>query len=298
MSDGCHGLLVIDKPAGVTSRAALDRCQGWFPRGTALGHTGTLDPLATGVLVVCVGVATRLAEYVQRMTKTYRATFQLGATSDSDDADGRIVPTTVERLPDREEIERALRTFVGDIEQVPPAYSAAKVTGRRAYKLARRGQAVELAPRRVHIYAIDQLAYAYPRLDLRVHCGKGTYIRSLARDLGERLGCGAYVETLRRERVGSFTADQAITPEAGLAEARGHLLPLSDAVVDLPALVLEPAEVQRLRHGQRIALPTDAMVDESMTEVAVFDANRALAMVARVDWGSRQLAPYKVMPPS
>src|SRR5262249_34880588 len=174
-----HGLLVLDKPGGVTSRDAVDRAQRWFPRGTRLGHTGTLDPLATGVLVLCVGSATRLTEYVHRMPKTYRAGVLLGARSDTDDADGTVTQVAVAAPPDLTAVRGRLDEFLGEIEQVPPAFSAAKVTGRRAYDLARRGDEVVLQPRKVQIYQIDVRGYAWPRLDLEVRCGKGTYIRSL-----------------------------------------------------------------------------------------------------------------------
>src|SRR5947209_1897894 len=169
-----HGLLVIDKPGGLTSRDVVDRAGRWFPRGTRLGHTGTLDPLATGVLVLCAGAATRLGEYVQRMPKTYQAGILLGARSTTDDADGDFETVAVERPPDRAAVARALEGFLGDIDQVPPAFSAAKVGGRRAYRTARRGEPVTLQPRRVHIDRIELLAYEYPRLDVEVHCGKGT----------------------------------------------------------------------------------------------------------------------------
>src|SRR5262245_64141974 len=145
------GLLVLDKPHGVTSRAAVDRALRWFPRGTRIGHTGTLDPLATGVLVLCVGQATRLTEYVQDMAKTYRAGLLLGARSDTDDADGVVTSVVGAVAPDPVAVEVALAGFVGEIEQVPPAYSAAKLTGRRAYDLARRGEEVSRRPRRSHI---------------------------------------------------------------------------------------------------------------------------------------------------
>lgn len=290
MSDTLHGLLVVDKPGGMTSRTAVDRALRWFPPGTALGHTGTLDPQATGVLVLCVGRATRLSEYVQQMAKTYRAEFHLGASSDTDDADGTITASSVGVPPGREAVEAALRTFLGCIEQVPPAYSAAKVTGRRAYELARRGRAPELAPRPVQVYAIDILDYTYPRLDVRIHCGKGTYIRSLARDLGKVLGCGAYVTLLRRERVGPFAAAAGVGLEATAEEALAHLLPLSAAVADLPALAVSAEEAARIRHGQR--LPMHAGTAEGT--VAVFDAERKFVAVAHVKEGV--LSPDKVLP--
>jgi tRNA pseudouridine55 synthase len=174
-------LLVIDKPAGMTSRAVVDHAQRWFPPRTRLGHTGTLDPLATGVLVLCVGAATRLAEYIQRMPKTYRAGIALGARSDTDDADGHITPVPDATPPGRAELVETLRGFVGTLDQVPPAFSAAHVDGRRAYDLARRGAEVSLTPRPVTIHVIDLERYEYPHLELNVACGKGTYIRSLAR---------------------------------------------------------------------------------------------------------------------
>jgi len=169
-----HGLLVVDKPSGITSRAVVDRVQRWFPRGTKIGHTGTLDPLATGVLVLCVGAATRLTEYLQDMTKTYRARILLGSRSDTDDADGTITPVEGVTAPDRAAVEWGLSSLVGEIDQFPPAYSAAKMEGRRAYDLARRGQEVTLLPRRVRIDRIDVLCYDYPRLEIEVRCGKGT----------------------------------------------------------------------------------------------------------------------------
>src|SRR5712691_4602692 len=152
MNSAFHGLLVIDKPPGITSRDAVNRVQGWFPPRTHIGHTGTLDPLATGVLVICVGAATRLAEYVQRMEKVYEVDIQLGARSDTDDAQGNIEHQTgVTTPPDRATVAGCLQEFLGQIEQVPPRFSAARVKGRRAYDLARRGRKVELKPRTVRI---------------------------------------------------------------------------------------------------------------------------------------------------
>src|SRR5262249_18666004 len=147
-----HGLLVLDKPGGMTSRDVVNRAQRWFPRGTRVGHAGTLDPLATGVLVLCVGIATRLAEYVQRMEETYRAGLRLGARSDTDDADGSVESVSVEHPPDEPTLVDCLQRFVGATFQVPPQFSAAKVTGRRAYDLARKGHEVSLQPRPVRIY--------------------------------------------------------------------------------------------------------------------------------------------------
>jgi tRNA pseudouridine55 synthase len=221
------GLLVIDKPAGMTSRDVVNIAQRWFPRGTRLGHTGTLDPLATGVLVLCVGKATKFADRIQALGKSYRTRILLGATSDTDDVDGQVVLQTDARPATIEAIRSALPSFVGSIDQLPPAYSAVKVGGRRAYALARRGKDVPLQPRRVRVDAVEILDYVWPRLDLAIDCGKGTYIRSIARDLGAALGAGGLVETLRRTRVGPFTAEEGLTLPAEAAAVLPRLLPVS-----------------------------------------------------------------------
>jgi tRNA pseudouridine55 synthase len=300
ISPAIDGLLVMDKPSGLTSRAVVDRVLRWFPKRTRLGHTGTLDPLATGVLVLCAGEATRLSEYVQQMSKIYRTTLQLGARSDSDDADGVITPVADAVAPDAASVAACMAEFVGMIAQVPPAYSAAKVAGQRAYDLARRGRDVALQPRSVHIYAIDVLHYAYPHLELEVRCGKGTYIRSLARDLGERLGCGALVQTLRRMRVGPFTTERALTLDADAETARARLLPMEMAVAELPRWVLADNDLKRLGQGQAVALgaltqprsPLLALRDGE--EAAIFDEAGRLAAVARFDVRRQLLQPAKV----
>jgi tRNA pseudouridine55 synthase len=294
-----HGLLVLDKPGGITSRAAVNRAQGWFPRATRLGHTGTLDPLATGVLVLCLGSATRLTVFVQRMAKTYRTRLLLGARSNTDDADGVITPVEGARAPARAQIEAALCGLLGEIEQVPPAYSAARVTARRAYDLARSGEEFHLGPRRVSIYGIDLLGYAYPHVELEVRCGKGTYIRSLARDLGERLGCGALVETLRRTRVGPFAVAGALSLDAGAEEAGRRLLPVAAAVAELPRVIISAEQARRLRQGQGIPLqgvtaPARLHADEP--EVAVYTGEDTLAAVGVLDYARQLLLPTKVLP--
>jgi tRNA pseudouridine55 synthase len=286
------GLLVLDKPAGLTSRAAVDRSLRWFPRRTRIGHTGTLDPLATGVLVLCLGAATRLAEYVQLMRKTYRTRLQLGARSDTDDADGTVTPAPGVTAPEAVTVTACLTEFIGEIAQVPPAFSAAKVTGRRAYDLARRGQEVMLRPRPVVIHQIDVLRYEYPHLELEVHCGKGTYIRSLARDLGDRLGCGALVETLRRTRVGPFKAEGAISLETDPTTVPAHVLPIELAVAELPRLVLAEMDLKRLRQGQGVTI---AELPERTGEMAVFDRADRLVAVGIVDPRGNQLRPTKVL---
>jgi tRNA pseudouridine55 synthase len=290
--DHC-GLLVLDKPVGITSRDAVDRAARWFPRKTRLGHTGTLDPLAGGVLVLCVGGATRLTEYVQDMPKTYVADIVLGARSATDDAEGPITPVTYGRTPERRDIDAALERFMGQIEQVPPAYSAAKFGGRRSYDLARRGTSTRLTPRRVRIDRIDVERYEYPRLRLTIGCGKGTYIRALARDLGERLGCGGFVDGLRRIAVGPFTTTDAVSLEVDAEAAVARLLPPSAAVSGLPALTLNAAEIGRLRHGQPVVLG-EALLQPG--DAAIYDAGGVLAAIASVDASGRTIRPSKVFP--
>ena len=281
------GFLVLDKPLGVTSRTAVDRAALWFAKGTRLGHTGTLDPLATGVLVIALGQATRLTEEVQQMDKVYRAGICLGARSDTDDAEGRITATAGATLPTRLELDSMLGQFLGEIEQVPPAFSAAKVAGRRAYVLARRGAEVDLQPRRVQVYEIRLLRYEYPDLELEIRCGKGTYIRSLARDLGERLGCGGYVQALRRLRVGPFDEHVAVPLDVDPQTALAKVLPLSWAAADLPRLGLSVGDVQRFAQGQTLADKGEA------GDVAVFDPAGHFAGIGRID-AERRLKPSKV----
>ncbi|WP_439623510.1 tRNA pseudouridine(55) synthase TruB [Gemmata sp.] len=278
-----NGLLVLDKPGGMTSRDAVNRVQKWFPRKTKIGHTGTLDPLATGVLVVCIGAATRLADYVQAMGKSYASRFRLGATSTSDDADGEVTETPAAVPPTREELEDALAALVGTIEQVPPAVSALKVGGRRAHALARQGRDVELAARPVRVDAIRLTHYKWPFADVEIDCGKGTYIRSIARDAGSQLGVGGMVETLRRTRVGPYTAEQGIGLDRGAAGLK--LLPMLSVLDGLPQVRLGAAEVVRLRQGQRVGFLAGVGEPPEGAEVAVLDESGELIAIGRAEGG-------------
>jgi tRNA pseudouridine55 synthase len=221
------GFLIVDKPAGMTSRDAVNRIQRQLPRKTRIGHTGTLDPLATGVLVLCIGRATKLADTVQAMGKVYRTAIRLGATSTTDDADGEVRERDGGLEVTEQRILSLLPQFVGVVQQVPPAFSALKVQGRRAYDKARRGEEVVLNPRSVRIDRIDLLSYRWPDLVLEIACGKGTYIRSIARDLGQALGCGGYVRELRRFCVGPFEAERAVGVDADRAMVLSHLIPIA-----------------------------------------------------------------------
>ena len=230
--------------------------------------------------MLCVGNATRLVEYVQRMPKTYRAGIVLGARSDTDDADGTIVATAPLAPPTLEQVRQQMASFVGETLQVPPAFSAAKVSGRRAYAMARRGEEVSLAARSVTIHAIDLVSYAFPLLELEVRCGKGTYIRALARDLGDRLGCGGYIQTLRRTRVGCFDVSAAVSLDADAEAAQRDLLPLALAASDLPQRTVADCDAIRLRQGQALAL---GEVDPAPGEVALLDERGGLIAVGTVD---------------
>lgn len=272
-----NGLLVIDKPGGMTSRDVVNHVQRWFPRKTKIGHTGTLDPLATGVLVVCIGAATRLADYVQVMGKAYASRFRLGATSTTDDADGTVTETPDAVPPTREQIETALASFVGVVEQVPPAFSALKVSGERAHSLARSGQDVRLAARPVRIDAIRVSGYEWPWLDVEVECGKGTYIRSIARDLGQKLGVGGLVQTLRRTRVGPFTVEQGVGLDVDPATVKVE--PMTAALAGMPQVSIDREAELRFRRGQAVSGESTA------GEVAVLDEAGALIGIGAAESG-------------
>jgi len=226
------GLLLIDKPEGPTS---MDVCRAvrrrlvaaGAPRRVKVGHAGTLDPLATGLLVVLVGKATRLSDRYMAGEKRYLADVDLSRTSATDDREGPVRAVDVPSPPALDAVRALLPRFVGTILQVPPAFSAIKVEGRRAYRLARKDRAPTLAPRPVVIHAIDVVAYAWPLLRLGVRCGKGVYIRSLARDLGAALGVGGMLQALRRTRVGPFELERATPLDALPPLLTGHdLLPI------------------------------------------------------------------------
>jgi tRNA pseudouridine55 synthase len=231
VSQSIEGFLVVDKPGGLTSRDAVNRIQRLLPRGTKIGHTGTLDPLATGVLVFCIGKATKFADRVQAMGKTYVTRIRLGATSTTDDADGDVTIRDVAPVGEAA-IRELLPAFTGTILQQPPAFSALKVDGRRAHDLARRGLEVALEPRPVTVLVIDLLHYAWPFLDLEIACGKGTYIRAIARDLGDRLGVGGLVLALRRTNVGPFTVEAGISLDTDRATVLDRLVPV-EAILNL-----------------------------------------------------------------
>ncbi len=284
MKDGpaICGVLNLDKPAGVTSRDVVDLVSRPLRR-VKVGHAGTLDPLATGVLVVCVGPATRLIEHVQRMPKAYRAVVRLGATSDTLDADGRVEARPDPPIPTEPEVRAALSRQVGTIAQVPPQHSALKVAGRRAYDLARAGQAVDLAPRPVEVYRIELIAYAWPRLEITVDCGSGTYIRSIARDVGEALGCGGLIEVLARTRIGPFHLTEALDPTGLPIDAiLARLRPAVDALGDLARLEISAGQVAAVLQGRTLPVAEVEGSRGSLGEVALIGPGGALVALAEV----------------
>ncbi|REK19523.1 MAG: tRNA pseudouridine(55) synthase TruB [Planctomycetota bacterium] len=276
------GLLNVDKPPGMTSRRAVDRIAR-LAKPAKVGHAGTLDPLASGVLVLGIGPATRLIEYVQEAPKQYRATFLLGRSSPTEDVDGEVTELPSAVPPTREQLEQAARGLTGSIEQRPPAFSALKVGGRRAYDLARAGRSVQLEPRQVRIDRLRIEGYEYPELCLDVQCSGGTYIRSLGRDLAERCGTAAVMSALVRTAVGPFTIAEAVALDTPTAEnLPGLLLPPELAVRGMmPEVTVSPDEAGRLARGQTIEA-REGVEDRC----AAFDATgRLLAILTRTPEG-------------
>lgn len=259
----------------------VDRLGRSLGRAVKIGHAGTLDPLAVGVLVLCVGKATRLIEYVQRSPKCYTAAFLLGRSSPSDDIETDVTELPNAPRPSRAEIAAAAVRLTGVIEQRPPAFSAVKLAGRRAYELARRGENVELRTRAVEVHAIEILDYDYPRLVLRIQCGSGTYIRALGRDLATALGTAAVMAELVRTAVGPFRVDDAVPPEAiDVANWPALLLPAIRAVDSMPRIVLSASQQQDLRHGRPPA--REAGLPQAPEYAAVDEAGNLLAILKPV----------------
>lgn len=220
------GIINLDKPAGISSAQAVNRVKRLLPRGTKIGHAGTLDPFATGVLLLLVGKATKLCESLMGQQKGYFATMKLGARTATDDPETPEEPVKVGQIPDEGAVREAAGKFVGAISQRPPQFSAMKIGGQRAYKLARSGETVELSERIVQVYSLEVRSYSWPMIELEIACGRGTYIRSIARDMGELLGTGGYLTQLRRSFIGRFRVEEAVTlarlQEVGVA---AHLQP-------------------------------------------------------------------------
>ena len=246
------GVLVVDKPAGPTSHDVVDRVRRALGE-RRVGHTGTLDPFATGVLVVCVGQATRLARFLAEGEKVYRATVRLGFATTTDDLLGEPLGPARAVAVDVAAVRGAAAALTGTLQQVPPSFSAKRVEGQRLYELARQGRAVERAPVPVTVHAFDVLGLEGDRVEVEVRCSPGTYVRALARDLGERLGLGGHLVALRRIRSSGFGLEQAVGADALETEAQAALLPLQAVLTDLPAVVANALGVAGLRHGRALA---------------------------------------------
>ncbi len=250
------GVLVVDKPVGLTSHDVVQIIR----RGTGIrraGHTGTLDPRASGVLVILIGPAVRLSEFVSASDKRYQATIRLGSSTDTYDAEGSITASAPIEDIDEDRFNEVLQQFVGEIEQTPPPYSAVKVQGRKAYDMAREGEEFELEPRLINVYSLEVLEWAPPEVVIDVYCSSGTYVRSLANDVGKALGTGAHLVGLRRTKSGRFTLRDAV-PLRRLQEAfeagdwYRQLIPAAEALADWPMIELDADQVERIRHGHRI----------------------------------------------
>lgn len=263
VSQELFGVLNVYKPTGVTSRDVVNSVQRLI-RPTKCGHAGTLDPMATGVLLIGVGPATRLITMLQDGAKTYVAEFVLGQTSDTDDSSGTVeqLPTPGV-LPTAEIIDARLQSMTGVVSQVPPLFSAVHVDGQRAYDRARRGETPELSAKKVEIHAIRLLSYAWPRLELEIICGSGTYIRSIARDLGKELGCGGLMSRLERTRVGDFGCEEAIpASDLTLARIQKELIPAVKIVKRLPHYDCTTDDVANLLCGRVLAVAEDRLRSE------------------------------------
>lgn len=240
------GVLLVDKPSGVTSHDVVDVVRRRL--GTRkVGHAGTLDPIATGLLIIGVGRATRLLRFFGDLSKTYEGTARLGVETDTLDTEGVVVRTTPVDVT-REDIERRFATLVGESLQRPPAYSAVKVGGRTLHSAARRGERLEAVPRRIRVDSFELRAYTAPDVEFRVTCSGGTYVRVLLADVGRALGCGAHLTCLRRTAIGRYAVDDAVTPDAV-----GPPRPVEDAVAHLPRIELELDEARAASHGSVLA---------------------------------------------
>jgi len=295
-----HGWLVLDKPVGMTSTHAVSVIKRAFAAKRA-GHAGTLDPLASGLLPIALGEATKTVPFVMDGRKVYRFTVRWGEERDTDDAEGRVTGTSDAR-PSAEAIRALLPRFTGEIMQVPPRYSAVKIEGERAYDLARDGEVIELEPRPIEVHRLELLAA--PDADhalLTAECGKGTYVRALARDLGRALGCLGHVEALRRTAVGPFSEDMATnlaalqaaapaTPGEGTAPIEHGLLPVEAGLAALPALRVSSSDAGRLARGQAVLMRgRDAPVMEGWVSVSAQGSLIALAEVEKGELRPRRI---------
>ncbi|MDH4162434.1 MAG: tRNA pseudouridine(55) synthase TruB [Nitrospirota bacterium] len=280
-----NGVLIINKPRGWTSHDVVAKVRRLLGVAKA-GHTGTLDPLATGVLVVCVGKATRLARYLESDDKEYEAEIRLGTITDTLDTDGRILETKVYESPSEKSVREALNAFTGVIKQRPPSFSAIKIHGIPSHRLARSGDARELPERQVTIFSLELLHYQDPCIRVAVRCSKGTYIRSLAADIGDRLGAGACLSVLIRTKAGAFGLERAITIEqlADLVvknETQRVLLPPAEVLNGFSSLKMSEQECRLVAHGNAVTITDDRGEIGNEEQVCLLDRSGSLIAVGK-----------------
>jgi tRNA pseudouridine55 synthase len=289
------GILLIDKPAGPSSFEVVRRVRKVL-RVRKIGHGGTLDPFATGLLLLCIGEATKLVPFLMPEPKTYRASVKLGEETDTQDLTGEVVARS-DKLPESEQIYATAARFVGEIEQIPPMYSALRHHGERLYKMARRGEKVEVKPRKVVIYSLEVEEVALPLVTLEITCSQGTYVRTLAADLGRALGCGAHLAALRRLAVGPFRVEEALSLEAlrelSREELAARIIPLAECLPGLREIKVGPEEAARLGHGQALPWPENNFYPRERVRVL---AGGDLLAVAEVQGEAERkvLAPVRV----
>lgn len=296
------GFINIYKEQGFTSFDVVAKLRGILKQ-KKIGHTGTLDPMAEGVLLVCLGSATKMCDLLTEKNKTYTCTMLLGKTSDTEDVTGVMTDVT-DVYPDEKTVRAAVMSFVGDYMQIPPMYSAIKVNGKKLYELARAGQVIEREPRPVTIHSINIQSVELPRVTFDVSCSKGTYIRSLCRDIGEKLGCGAVMERLVRTEVKGFTIEESLTLDA-VEKARDdgtlmqYVLTTDKLMPDIPELHISAKGEKLLANGNKLS--ADSFVENQVyrdTYVKVYDENDRFAALYEYSDEKRQYVPFKMFPVS
>lgn len=290
-----NGVLLLDKPKGMSSNHALQRVRRLLEAQKA-GHTGTLDPMATGLLPICLGEATKFSAHLLEADKVYRTRVELGVITDSGDAEGAVIERREVPELTAEQVERTLSRFRGEIEQVPPMYSALKYQGKKLYELAREGRHVERAARRINVYDARLLSLDDRAFELEVSCSKGTYIRTLAEDIGLVLGCGAHISALRRLKTGPFGADTMWTLDAleqldDQAAREAQLMPVDVLVEHLPPQVVDEQAYQRLSHGQSAQLETSAFTPNTLMRLYHASVFIGLGVVK----GDDEVAPKRLL---
>jgi tRNA pseudouridine55 synthase len=274
LTEDFNGALIINKPVGPTSHDLVYRCRKILGRGTKVGHTGTLDPFASGVLVIVVGHATRISRYIQSSEKEYLAEVRLGQETNTYDREGQVVAEKPVPILTDKEIEGYLDNFRGPLEQIPPMFSAIRINGERLYKAARRNEIVERPPRNVEIFSLACLEKTETTLKLNIRCSTGTYIRSLAYDLGSEIGCGAHLSSLVRTRTGSFTLAESCTVEELAEDPENVLIPMKSLLPEIPALELNDYDAALISEGR----PVTRSVEENGPEFRLLHQGKLISL--------------------